>query len=111
MPVFKTKYGEAAYRILAAYTPGSAGMYAALESLCITAEQNGATRAGKEAAARTCQKLHTDEPAGVMCAKCFEQLKEGGRKEVLAPLNDREETVPEEPANEDIEKMLDGLKE
>lgn len=71
MQPHKSQYGEKIARIMMTYPPGSPGLVVALETLCITAEQNGHSKGKQQSADDVCDGLHDGPPDGVMCRSCY----------------------------------------
>jgi len=98
--VFKTRYGAAVGKVLAAYPFGSRSLLVALEALIITAMENTKSEARNEIASDTCQGLHPGPANGLICRKCYDAL-EAGR----VP----EEQVDETPATAEEEEEVSQI--
>lgn len=100
--LYRTRYGEAAQRILSRFGPTEACIVA-LETLIMTAQRDVKAQGPEELAAKTCRGLHMDKPGrGVVCAKCFEAAMAGKTDRAvtgdeMARLRPRKLEVPAAP--------------
>ena len=71
MQSYKSQYGEKIAKVLNTYPMGSPGLVVALETLCMTAEQNGHAKGREQSAEDVCDGLHNGPSEGLMCRSCY----------------------------------------
>lgn len=106
---FRTRYGMAIMKVLAAYPPHSPQLCIALETLVITAMNNTQSESRDNMALTVCQQMHVGPPKGVACASCFEALEQG---KTILPEEDQmqvPETASSKAEMESIERMVKGI--
>ena len=114
MPAFRTRYGNAAVRVVNAYRPGSNELYYALESLIMTAMGQAQHDEQEKIAIDTCEGLHPGLAAGLICRKCFDAVEAAKMPESAMTAN--EPVSPDEKASRDaidvqVRAMLSGEEE
>ena len=69
--MFRTKYGEAIMRIMAAYPPGPF-VTQALETYIQTQVEQAVAVAKEEVPEGVCEGLHPGPPRGLVCRACYD---------------------------------------
>lgn len=114
MPAFRTRYGNAAVRVVNAYRPGSNELYYALESLIMTAMAQAQHDEQEKIAIDTCEGLHPGLAAGLICRKCFDAVEADKMPQSAMTANEPlapEEAASREAIDQHVKAMLAGEEE